>query len=364
MSLTESTLQDAGGAGKATGVMVVNLGTPDEPTAAAVRRYLKQFLSDPRVVEAPRWLWWPVLNGFILRVRPRRSAAAYRKIWTERGSPLLLNTLELASELQASLSAQLDTPVAVAAAMNYGEPSIDSVLDEMLGQGMNRILVLPLYPQYAGSTTGSVFDRVSRKLSQQRWVPELRFINHYYDEDGYIAALAQSIRDFRGTRGSGERLLMSFHGLPRRMVESGDPYLQQCLATARRVAEALGLSKRDWQVSFQSRVGAEEWLRPYTDETLREWGRQGMEHIDVICPGFAADCLETLEEIAMQNTELYAEAGGGALRYIPCLNASAGHVSFLSQLVAENLGGWLPTGSRDLSTDSGRFNAGDAEAAR
>ncbi|MEX2126517.1 MAG: ferrochelatase [Woeseia sp.] len=370
MPLYESSPEHEQGLRESLGVLVVNLGTPDEPTPAAVRRYLKQFLSDPRVVEWPRWLWWLVLNGVILRVRPARSAAAYRKIWTDEGSPLLKLTTDVAQAMQSKLSVQLSGSIIVQPAMSYGNPSIDSALQKMHEQGVRRIVALPLYPQYSGSTTGSVFDAVTRALSRRRWVPELRFITHYYDRPGYAAALAASVNDAWGVHGRGERLLFSFHGIPRRMVENGDPYHRQCLETAQRVADALQLDAGDWQVSFQSRLGREEWLRPYTDETLQQWGKQRMGTIDVICPGFAVDCLETLEEIAMRNAERYASAGGGELRYIPALNASDDHVSFLCRLVERNAAGWLeasPDGSRkntSRAADIGTARARDAGAAR
>ena len=340
------------GSGDPLGVLVVNLGTPDEPTPAAVRRYLRQFLSDPRVVETPRWLWWLVLHGFILRVRPARSAAAYRKIWTTEGSPLLVYTTALANAVQEKLSARLSAKVVVQPAMSYGKPSIDATLQEMFRHGVTRIVVLPLYPQYSSSTTGSVFEEVTRVLSRRRFVPELRFINHYYDRPGYVAALAASISEARELQGSGERLLFSFHGLPREMVEKGDPYYRQCLETARRVADKLGLGDGEWHVSFQSRVGRQEWLRPYTDETLQQWGERRMGKIDVVCPGFAVDCLETLEEIALQNAERYAAAGGGELRYIPALNARDNHTSFLSRLVADNAVGWAEPASAESARGS------------
>jgi ferrochelatase len=340
------------------GVLVVNLGTPDEPTPAAVRRYLKQFLSDPRVVEAPRWLWWPVLEGFVLRVRPSRSAAAYRRIWTGQGSPLLVYTTALANAMQQRLAARHAAAFAVEPAMSYGNPSIESALRRVFAQGADRIVVLPLYPQYSGSTTGSVFTEVTRLLSRRRVVPELRFINQYHDSPDYIGALAASVAEAREANGPGERLLFSFHGLPRRMVEQGDPYYRQCLRTAELVAERLGLQEGDWQLSFQSRVGRGEWLRPYTDEVLQQLGENGMRKIDVLCPGFAVDCLETLEEIAMQNAERFAAAGGGELSYIPALNTRDGHISFLSRLVADNAAGWAQpaakpsAGSQEQSTAS------------
>lgn len=330
------------------GVLLVNLGTPDAPTPAAVRRYLAEFLSDPRVVEVPRVIWWLVLHGFILRTRPARSAAAYRKIWTEQGSPLLLHTRDIAAGIQAKLSARLSGAVHVEIGMSYGNPSIESALHRLYEQCVRRIVVLPLYPQYSGTTTGSVFDAVTRALSRRRWVPELRFINHYHDSAGYIAALAASIRDHWDIHGRGERLLMSFHGVPRRTLLNGDPYHCQCQKTARLIAEALELDNGEWQISFQSRVGREEWLKPYTDETLAAWGRDRVGLIDVVCPGFAADCLETLEEIAMQNAELFRSAGGGDLRYIPALNARDDHAAFLCRTVEKNVAGW-PEANPDWS---------------
>ena len=341
------------------GVLVVNLGTPDEPTPAAVRRYLKQFLSDPRVVEAPRWLWWLVLNGFILRVRPARSAAAYRKIWTPEGSPLLVLTTALAAAISGRLGQQFPA-IVVEPAMSYGKPSIESALQRMVEKGAGRILVLPLYPQYSGSTTGSVFKEVTGLLGRRRFVPELRFINQYHEATGYIEALAMSVREAWEVNGRGARLLFSFHGLPRRMVEQGDPYYRQCLKTAQLVADALELGEGSWQVSFQSRVGREEWLRPYTDEVLQQLGEQRMGKIDVLCPGFAVDCLETLEEIAMQNAERFAAAGGGELRYIPALNTRAEHVEFLSSLIAENARGWIEEKREDAGALSSAHDSGVA----
>ncbi|MEX2496521.1 MAG: ferrochelatase [Woeseia sp.] len=338
-------------------VLLVNLGTPEAPTPAAVRQYLKEFLSDPRVVESPRWLWWLVLNGVILRVRPARSAAAYRKIWTEQGSPLLLHTVALAAGVQELLTARLSNNVTVYPAMSYGQPSIPAALKRMLQQNIRRVVVLPLYPQYASSTTGSVFDAVTAELSRQRWVPELRFINRYHDVPGYISSLAKSIREFRDANGRGERLLFSFHGIPRRMVDQGDPYLHQCQETARLVAQYLALGEDDWQLTFQSRVGGQEWLRPYTDETLESWGEQGVGNIDVVCPGFAVDCLETLEEIALQNSERFSAAGGGELRYIPCLNDRPDHIEFLSDLAERNLAGWA---SRAAEAFTNASTAGSA----
>lgn len=330
------------------GILLVNLGTPDEPTAGAVRRYLAEFLSDPRVVEIPRLLWWLILHGVILRFRPARSAEAYAKIWTEQGSPLLLHSRDVAETLADKLSARLSGAVHVELAMSYGSPSIDSALDKLHANYVRRIVVLPMYPQYSGTTVGSVFEAVTRALGRRRWVPEFRFINHYHDSKGYVSALAASIRDHWDVHGRGERLLFSFHGVPRRTLLSGDPYHCQCQKTARLVAEMLELDDDAWHVGFQSRVGREEWLKPYTDETLQEWGKAGAGDIDVICPAFAVDCLETLEEISIEGAKQFKDAGGGKLRYVPCLNAREDHIAFLSRLVEKNVGGW-PEASPDWS---------------
>lgn len=328
------------GLSESTGILVVNLGTPDAPTASAVRRFLKPFLSDPRVIEYPRFLWWLVLNLVILQIRPARSAAAYRKIWTARGSPLLIHSQDIAQGLQQRLDSRATGKLHVELAMNYGEPSIAAAIDSLLAKGVNRILTLPLYPQYSGATTASVFDSVARKLNTLRRIPEMRFINDYHDEPGYIAALAASIREDWAKTGRGNKLLLSFHGIPMNTVAHGDPYHDQCQQTARLIAAALALADDDWMISFQSRVGREEWLRPYTDETIATLGKQGVSRLDVVCPGFPADCLETLEEIAMRNAELFAASGGGSLHYISALNAREDHASFLACLAEQHLGGW------------------------
>jgi len=330
------------------GVLLVNLGTPEAPTKAAVRRYLKEFLWDPRVVEVPRPLWWLILNGVILNVRPRRSAHAYSTIWTEQGSPLLANSRAQQGALQIALEERLTGPVSVALGMRYGQPSIASALAELRDHGARRILVLPLYPQYSATTTASVFDAVTAELRRWRWLPELRFVNHYHDEPDYIAALADSVRRFQRERGEPDRLLMSFHGVPKRYLLAGDPYHCECHKTGRLLAEALGLVPEEWTLSFQSRVGREEWLRPYTDETLRQWGKDGVRKVQVICPGFSADCLETLEEIAMQNRETFLKAGGAEYDYIPCLNDDEVHINMLAGLVERHCQGW-PEASADYS---------------
>jgi len=348
MPTLQSTPQHEHGLPESLGVLLVNLGTPDEPTPTAVRRYLGQFLSDPRVVEAPRLLWWIILHGFILRVRPARSARAYQKIWTEHGSPLLLHSQDIANSIAQVLTARISGTVSVELAMSYGDPSIDAALERLYQQGAQRIVCLPLYPQYSGTTTASVFDAVTAAISRRRWVPEFRFINHYHDARGYIAAQAQNIREYWDQHGRGDKLLFSFHGVPKDTLLSGDPYHCQCLKTGRLIAESLDLTDEEWVITFQSRVGRAEWLRPYTNETVTELGGQGVARLDVVCPGFAADCLETLEEIAMQNAGFFTAAGGASLNYIPALNARDDHVAFLTRLIEKHIGGW-PESSTDWS---------------
>ena len=343
MSRFDSTANFEHGQPESLGILIVNLGTPDAPTTAAVRRYLREFLWDPRVVEIPRPVWWLILNAFILPFRPSQSAKAYAEIWTDEGSPLLLHSADLAASISRQLDARISGDVHVELGMTYGNPSVDSALEKLYNAGAQRIVCLPLYPQYSGTTTGSVFDVVTRALNRRRWVPEFRFINHYHDERGYIAALAQSIREYWDANGRGDKLLMSFHGIPRQTLDRGDPYHCQCLKTGRLIAESLELSSDEWQLSFQSRLGRAEWLKPYTADTVTELGRAGLGRLDVVCPGFAADCLETLEEIAMQNADFFKDAGGGELHYIPALNARDDHVDFLTRLIEKHIGGWPET---------------------
>lgn len=338
------------------GVLLTNLGTPDAPETSAVRRYLREFLSDPRVVEVPRALWWLILNGVIVPFRSPRSAAAYREIWTEAGSPLLVNAQAQTRAIRERLNQDLGERVLVTLAMRYGEPAIGNALRMLKEQGVQRLLVVPLYPQYSASTTASTFDAVSSELQRWRWMPELRFVTHYHDEPSYIAAVAASIEEHWQRHGRGERLLFSFHGLPQKYLERGDPYHCQCQKTARLIAERLALADARWQVAFQSRVGREPWLQPYTDETLQKWGAAGTGKVDVVCPGFSADCLETLEEIAMQNSALYEAAGGEALRYIPALNQRPDHIDCLLGLVMRNLLGWREAAS-GFDDESARASA-------
>lgn len=324
-------------------VLLVNLGTPDAPTAPALRRYLREFLGDPRVVELPRALWLPILYGVILTLRPARSAKAYRAIWTPEGSPLRV----LSERLTAALDAVLRAPdLTVRLAMRYGNPGVGPVLRTLREEGVDRLVVLPLYPQYSASTAASVFDAVVDELRTWRHVPELHFIPEYHTEPAWLDAVADSIRTHWATHPRGEKLLFSFHGIPQRYVRNGDPYEAQCRASAAGIVQRLGLADSEWQLSFQSRVGREPWLQPYTDATVRALGAAGVRELDVVCPGFAVDCLETLEEIAMQNAEFFEEAGGHHLRYIPALNDSAAHVAALAGLLRRR-GAVPPGGERD-----------------
>lgn len=318
-------------------VLLVNLGTPDAPTTSAVRRYLAEFLSDPRVIETPRWLWWPILHGVILRIRPARSAHAYSSIWTEQGSPLLVLSRELTAKLREVFAAD---GVRVELAMRYGNPSVRDTIARLQEDGVRRLLVLPLYPQYSAASTGSAFDAATRALQAQRWPPELRFVNDYHDNTRYIDALAASIQAHWQDHGRAQKLLLSFHGLPQRCIEAGDPYLDQCRATTARLRAKLGLGEDACALGFQSRVGREAWIKPYTEELLDRWPGEGVRSIQVLCPGFAVDCLETLEEIAIRDRARFIAAGGESLEYIPALNAGQAHVDTLAELVRRHLRGW------------------------
>jgi protoporphyrin/coproporphyrin ferrochelatase len=322
------------------GVLLVNLGTPDAPTAQALRPYLAEFLGDPRVIEYPRWLWRLILHGVILRIRPARSAHAYARVWTPEGSPLRVGSEKLAAALHTRLQHNQPGPVRVALAMRYGAPSVRTQIEQLQREGVRRLLVLPLYPQYSATSTGSVIDAVADTLKRLRWPPELRIVNDYHDDDSHIEALALSIEHWWAEHGRGEKLLLSFHGIPQRYVDNGDPYFHQCQATARRLGARLGLDETQLVVSFQSRVGREPWLQPYTDLTVRRLAAEGVKRLDVACPGFAVDCLETLEEIAMQNRDFFVEAGGETLRYIPALNDSAEQLASLSAIIARHTQGW------------------------
>ena len=320
------------------GVLIANLGTPAAPTPAAVRRYLAEFLSDPFVVDLPRWLWLPLLHGVILNLRTRRTVDAYARIWTPQGSPLLVESRSLAEGLEPELALRLEARVRVALGMRYGEPSLAQALEALRAARVTRLIVLPLYPQYSPVTTGSTHAAVDALLAVCGWNPRTVRALGYHDAPGYVAALAASVREHWARHGRGARLLMSFHGLPQRYVDAGDPYAAQCRVTAAALAAALGLRDDEWALAYQSRVGAAPWLKPYTDRLLAKWALARLGSVDVICPGFSADCLETLEEIALRYAAAYAEAGGGKLRYIPALNARSDHLAFLADLVAQRAG--------------------------
>jgi len=338
------------------GVLLCNLGTPDAPTAGALRPYLREFLSDPRVVELPRIQWLPILHGFILPFRPRQSAKLYEKVWTEEGSPLLT----LSERLRAAVSQELDRDLSASSrdgggprvelGMRYGRPSVGSALRRLRDAGCERILVLPLYPQYSATTAASTFDAVWDELRTWRVVPELRTVREYPEEPAYIDALASSIRELWNREGEPETLLLSFHGIPKRYYSSGDPYPDRCRATAGLLIERLGAPAKRCEVSFQSKFGREEWVQPATDATVRRLADSGVRELDVICPGFSVDCLETLEEIDGQNREFFLEHGGSRFRYIPCLNDREDHVRMLADLIRRSLTGWVSSESAVLSS--------------
>ncbi len=339
------------GSPASTAVVLVNLGTPDAPNAGALRRYLKQFLSDPRVVEIPRAVWWFILNGIILPFRSSKSAEKYASIWTEEGSPLRVHTQRQAAALAVQLAGRGHHQLQVVYAMRYGTPSLPEVLDQLKQQGCTRILVLPAYPQYSGTTTASIFDAVFDHYRQVRNIPELRLIRNYHDQDAYIQALRQSVLDYWDLHGRPDKLLMSFHGVPKRTLMLGDPYHCECYKTARLLAESLGLTDKQYQVTFQSRFGKAEWLQPYTAPTAQELGRQGVRRIDVMCPGFTSDCLETLEEIAMEVKEDFLHAGGKEFHFIPCLNESPAWINGMVEIVEQHLAGW-PTMSNAAAREA------------
>lgn len=320
------------------GVLLVNLGTPDAPTPGAVRRYLREFLSDARVIEIPRPVWWLILNLFVLTFRPRRVARLYETIWEKGDSPMRLILREQAALLQQSLQVRfVDADIRVLPAMSYGQPALTQALDELQRDGFEKLVVLPLFPQYSATSTAPVYDIVNRWLAQQRNQPAITLIKDYHRHPIYIAALAASVQAFRREHGGAEKLLMSFHGIPQPYADKGDPYPQQCHETAKQVAAALGLPDEAWAISFQSRFGAQAWVKPYTDVQLQEWAAAGITSVQVICPAFSADCLETLEEIAGQNRETFLHAGGKNYQYIPALNVRADHIQLFQALVSPHL---------------------------
>jgi protoporphyrin/coproporphyrin ferrochelatase len=321
-----------------TGVIITNLGTPDAPEPQALRRYLKEFLSDPRVIEVPRLIWWFILNLVIVPLRSRSSAKNYKTVWTDDGSPLLDITLRQASALQTKVDQSYGiNKVVVAGAMRYGNPSIKSILQSFTKENIRNIVVLPLYPQYCAATNGSTFDAFAKELQQYRWVPEFKFISGYHLKPSYINAMANSISDYVNTKGMPDILLFSYHGIPQKYLDRGDPYYCFCVQTTRLIQQKLKLEDDKVITTFQSRFGKEQWLQPYTDKTLQSLPAQNMKKIAVVCPGFSSDCLETLEEIKLENKEYFIDAGGESYDYIPCLNDDPDHIDMMSDLITENL---------------------------
>ncbi|GAB3678692.1 ferrochelatase [Salinisphaera aquimarina] len=323
------------------GVLFTNLGTPDDTSVPAVRRYLAEFLSDRRVVDLNRLLWLPILYGVILALRPKNSAASYRSVWMDEGSPLLVYARRQVERLQKRVDAEIEQPVHIALAMRYGNPSIEAGLRELDAAGCKQVLILPAYPQYSATTVATTFDKIGEVLADWPEPPQLRQINRYHDEPAYITALANSVREHWETNGRAEKLVMSFHGIPKRYVKQGDPYPRDCGITAQLLAAELGLGRNEYKVCFQSRFGREPWLQPYLDQTMKAWGKAGMKTVDVMCPGFSSDCLETLEEIREENRGYFEEAGGDSLRYIPALNERDDHIDMFTQLIKRELSGWI-----------------------
>jgi len=333
----------AHGSDSCLGILITNLGTPDAPTPKAIRKYLKEFLWDPRVVEIPRPIWWFILNGIILNTRPRAKTEDYKKVWMEEGSPLLVIGKQQRDALQTVLEKKFPGPVKVELAMRYGNPSIQSGLEKLKQQNAKRVLLFPLYPQYSASTTASTFDAVAKEFMQQRWMPELRMINNYGADEGYINACATQIQNHWDHHAQSEKLIFSFHGLPKRNLELGDPYHCECHETARLIAEKLKLQETQWRLTFQSRFGKAEWMQPYTIKTMEELPGEGVKSIDVFCPGFSADCIETLEEISLENRDVFLAAGGESFSYIPALNSEVVHIDALANIIQQHTQGWPET---------------------
>ncbi|MCP4142550.1 MAG: ferrochelatase [Chloroflexi bacterium] len=319
---------------KSLGILLANTGTPDAPTAKAVRRFLAPFLGDPRVIEIPRLLWLPILHGIILNTRPRRSAKLYQRVWDERGSPLLYHTKDLAENVEAALQARLpEASLNVAVGMRYGNPSIKNALAELREKGATHLIILPIFPQYSGTTSGTIIEKVFDELKSWRWLPSVQIISDYHDHPAYISALAKSLRNSWEESEKAEKLLFSFHGIPNDYVTKGDPYEKQCLQTAALLSAELSLGEKEHEVAFQSRLGRQEWLKPYTSEKLEQLGTEKLSSLDVLAPGFAVDCLETIDEIAREGRQEFQNAGGGEFRYIPSLNATDLHADALSEIV-------------------------------
>lgn len=323
------------------GILIANLGTPDTPTAKALRPYLRQFLSDTRVVEIPRAIWWFILNGIILVIRPKKSAAKYAQVWSSEGSPLLVHAQKQTQLLRGFLAQKINSPFAVELGMSYGNPSMQSAIEKLKAQHCDKILVFPLYPQYAASSTSASLDAVWKVLLKTRNVPAIRTIRSYHDHPAYIAALANSVQAYWQINGKPTKLVMSFHGVPKVHLTKGDPYHCACHKTGRLLADALGLAKDDYVIAFQSRFGKQEWLKPYLASTLEMLGKAKTKRIDVICPGFSSDCLETLEEIAMEGKDIFTHAGGGEYHYIPALNENDAWIHAMTEIALENLQGWV-----------------------
>ncbi|MBX2849370.1 MAG: ferrochelatase [Acidiferrobacterales bacterium] len=315
------------------GVVLANLGTPDRPVCPGLRKYLGEFLMDPRVIEIPKLLRLILVKGIIVNFRSHKSAATYREIWTEQGSPLLLNSQQLGDKVASTLGKDFSVQVA----MRYGNPSIADALKSLHEQGIRKLVVIPMYPQYSGSTNGSTFDAIASALSKQRWVPDISFVSAYWQNASYIKAVGDSINNHWDQHGRSQKLIMSFHGVPKKYIVKGDPYQHQCQQSAKAIANYLGLNDNEWQLVFQSRFGAEEWLQPYCDQTLKQLPSQGIKSIDVVCPGFSADCLETLEEIKGENQEYFMQAGGNKFHYIPCLNGTDAHAKLMSEIILNHV---------------------------
>ena len=361
--MSSETIYQHGSSGK-TGILLINLGTPDAPTPKALKPYLKEFLGNSRVIEIPKWIWWTILNFIILNIRPKKSAEKYSLIWTQEGSPLKVHT-EKQAKLLLKLIKERTTPTPlVEYAMSIGNPSISEAIIRMKQKNCERILILPLYPQYAASSTGAALDGVFNQLKKMRNIPAIRTVKHYHDHPAYIHALAQNVRDYWLTNGEPDKLIISFHGVPRFSLDKGDPYHCECQKTGRLLVEALNLDKEKFQICFQSRFGRTEWLRPYTAEILEQLGKQNTGRVDVICPGFVSDCLETLEEIAIEGKTTFIQAGGKEFHYIPCLNERDDWIHALTDIALNNLEGWLSLEeskenseqSRKLAVDMGAKN--------
>ena len=344
------------------GVLLINLGTPEAPTGQALRPYLKEFLWDRRVVEIPRPIWWLILNGIILNTRPKKSAEKYATIWRPEGSPLRYFTESQSTLLAQELARRLPQPPLVDYAMRYGKPSVADKIQAMKAQGVDRLLVLPLYPQYAASSSGSALDAVWQTLLRSRNPPAVRAVRHFHDHPGYIGALRQSIEAHWAEHGKPDVLVMSFHGTPRKSLDQGDPYHCECHKTGRLLAESLRLAPEQYRITFQSRFGRAEWLQPYTDKTLEELGRAKTRRVDIVCPGFVADCLETLEEIAMEGKTTFLNAGGGEFRHIPALNDRPLWISALADLTVQELAGWIKDSPADLEKNEPAARAQRAQA--